>query len=177
MPVSGSGRGRSHRRAIERTTAVTGSILWRAADAPRREDAILLDTHEWVWTLDGAVEYMAPEATEVIASAAAAGRLYVSDISFWEVSLKVARGKLTLSIDHTLWLTRAATAPGIRGLPLARDVLIQNTLLPGEMRGDPADRMLVAQAQLEGLSLLTCDRLIVEYAASQPGVPVCDARR
>jgi PIN domain nuclease of toxin-antitoxin system len=55
-------------------------------------------------------------------------------------------------------------------------VLIQSTRLPGELHGDPADRILVAQAQLGGMSLVTCDRVIVEYAASQPGVPVCDAR-
>ncbi len=167
-------RGRSPRRPVAPSSVA--SALWRAGDEPARRDALLLDTHAWLWTLDGRTERLAAGAVALITAAAADGRLYVSDISFWEVSMKVAKGKLTLAIDSTLWLTRAATAPGIRTLPLTRDVLIQSTRLPGEVHGDPADRMLLAQAQLGGLSLLTCDRLIVDYAASQPGVPVCDAR-
>ncbi|HEX6629456.1 MAG TPA: type II toxin-antitoxin system VapC family toxin [Gemmatimonadaceae bacterium] len=178
MAASGSGRERPRRRATGRptTAARAASALWRAADEPTREEPLLLDTHAWLWTLDGATDRMAAEAVTLITSAAAAGRLYVSDISFWEISLKAAKGKLVLAIDPTLWLTRAARAPGIQGLPLTRDVLIQSTRLPGELHGDPADRILVAQAQLGGMSLVTCDRVIVEYAASQPGVPVCDAR-
>jgi PIN domain nuclease of toxin-antitoxin system len=183
MATSGSGQGRPRRGGTRRPTSVAGvtsaavaSALWRAAHEPDREDALLLDTHAWLWTLNGSTDDMAAEAVALITAAAAAGRLYVSDISFWEVSLKAVKGKLALSIDPTLWLARAAAAPGIRGLPLTRDVLIQSTRLPGEPHGDPADRMLLAQAQLGGMSLLTCDRLIVEYAVSQPGVPVCDAR-
>ena len=149
--------------------------MWRAADEPRREDALLLDTHAWVWTLDDSLERLAPDAAALISRAAADGRLYVSDISYWEVSLKASKGKLGLSTNPTVWLARAAEAPGIRGLPLSREVLIQSSLLKGMPHGDPADRILIAQAQLGSMSLLTCDRLIIDYAARQPGVPVCDA--
>lgn len=38
------------------------------------------------------------------------------------------------------------------------------------------DRILLAQAQMLGASLLTCDRVIIAYAARTPGIPVCDAR-
>lgn len=120
---------------------------------------------------------MAKGAWTHIDAAARERRLFVSDISFWEVSLKAAKGQLTLPTHPTLWLGHAAAAPGIQFLPLTRDVLIQSTLLAGEPHADPADRMLIAQAQLSGMSLLTCDARIIEYAARQPGVPVCDARR
>ncbi|MBI1810007.1 MAG: type II toxin-antitoxin system VapC family toxin [Gemmatimonadetes bacterium] len=155
---------------------VSESALWRASRAGARTDGLLLDTHSWLWTLDGTRGMMSEPAVGLVASAAAAGRLFVSDMSFWEVSLKTAKGKLTLSLDPTLWLERAARAPGIQLLPVTRDVLIQSTRLPEPVHGDPVDRILLAQAQLLGLSLLTCDRLIVEYAAQQVGVPVCDAR-
>ena len=112
-----------------------------------------------------------------IEAAAREGRLFVSDISFWEVSLKAAKGQLSLPMHPTLWLGQAARAPGIQGLALTREVLIQSTLLPGDPHADPADRMLIAQAQLGNMSLLTCDARIIAYAARQPGVPVCDARR
>ena len=93
------------------------------------------------------------------------------------MSLNAAKGQLTLPTHPTLWLGQAAGAPGIQGLALTRDVLIQSTLLAGDPHADPADRMLIAQAQLSNLSLLTCDARIISYAARQPGVPVCDARR
>ncbi len=153
------------------------SACWRAALSPRRRDPLLLDTHAWVWTLDGRRDAMVAQAAVLIEAAARDGRLYVSDISFWEVSLKAARKRLAFSIDPTLWLSKAADAPGIRGLPLTREVLIQSTLLPDTLHGDPADRMLIAQAQLSGCSLLTCDQRIVAFATSHRGIPVCDARR
>ena len=112
-----------------------------------------------------------------IDAAAQERRLFVSDISYWEVSLKAAKGQLTLPMHPTLWLGQAAGAPGIHGLTLTRDVLIQSTLLAGEIHADPADRILIAHAQLMHLSLLTCDARIIDYASREHGVPVCDARR
>jgi PIN domain nuclease of toxin-antitoxin system len=155
----------------------TDSAYWRATRDPRRRDALLLDTHAWVWTLDGRRDAMSAQAVTLIEAAARDGRLYVSDISYWEVSLKAAKGRLAFNIDPTLWLSRAADAPGIRGLPLSRGVLIQSTLLDDTLHGDPADRILIAQAQLSGLALLTCDQRIVTFAKSHRGIPVCDARR
>lgn len=137
---------------------------------------MLLDTHVWLWTLDGIVGTMSDGALAQIEQAAAERRLFVSDVSYWEVALKVSKGKLSLAIDPTLWLARASQAPTLQSLPLTRDVLIQSTLLAGTPHGDPADRMLIAQAQLSGMSLVTCDKGIIAYAERQSGVPVCDAR-
>lgn len=150
--------------------------LWRAADSPTRDTPLLLDTHVWLWTLDGTVGALSKPAVRLIERAATDGRLYVSDISFWEVAMLVSKGRLELAADPTRWLQRAALAPGIQLLSLTRDVLIESTRLAGAVHGDPADRMLIAQAQLIGASLLTCDKGIVAYAARTPGVPVCDAR-
>ena len=100
----------------------------------------------------------------------------MSDIWFWEVSRKAANGKFALPTHHTLWLGHAAAAPGIQGLALTRDILMQSPLLAGNPHADPVDRMLIAHAQLSNMSLLTCDARFIAYAARQPGVPVCDAR-
>jgi PIN domain nuclease of toxin-antitoxin system len=150
--------------------------LWRAAESPLRDAPLLLDTHVWLWTLDGTVGALTKPAIRLIERAAGEGRLYVSDISFWEVAMLVSKGRLELAADPSRWLQRAALAPGIQTLPLTRDVLIESTRLAGTPHGDPADRMLIAQAQLIGASLMTCDKGIVAYAARTPGVPVCDAR-
>jgi len=155
---------------------VSRSSVWSARREPARRDPLLLDTHVWLWALDDRRGRMCDAAFGLVSAAAEDRRLYVSDISFWEVSLKAAKGSLLLSVDPLLWLERAARAPGIQALALTRDVLIQSTRLPGEMHGDPADRMLVAQAQLAGLTLMTCDAQLVQYAKARRGVRVCDAR-
>lgn len=166
----------AYKKRLPPVRRVAESSLWQASRSAGRSDALLLDTHVWLWTLDGTRGMMTERAAALVESAAADARLFVSDISFWEVSMKVAKAKLTLSVDPALWLERAARAPGIQALPVMRDVLIQSTRLPGALHGDPADRILLAQALLGGLSLMTCDRLIIEYAAKQRGVSVCDAR-
>ncbi len=155
---------------------VAGPLLWRASKGTTRTDVLLLDTHAWIWMLHAAFEHMSAGAWSLIAAAASDRRLYVSDISFWEVSLKASKGQLRLPTHATLWLGQALRAPGVHGMALTREVLIQSTLLAGEPHADPADRMLIAQAQLSGMSLLTCDTRIIAYAARVPGIPVCDAR-
>jgi len=101
----------------------------------------------------------------------------VSDISFWEVGVKAAKGRLPLSIDVNVWLSRAQSAPGFRFLPLERDVLTLSTQLAGSAHNDPADRMLLAVAQLNNMPLVTVDETIIAYAKANAGTPVVDARR
>jgi PIN domain nuclease of toxin-antitoxin system len=151
--------------------------VWRPADLPAYDGPLLLDTHIWVWLLEGAATQMGAGLVPLLDRSGAAGRLRVSDISFWEVAVKSAKGTLTFSVDAGVWLRRAEKAPGIRFLPLDRDVLFQGTRLAGAAHNDPADRMLIATAQLLAIPLVTADRLIIDYATARPGTPVVDARR
>lgn len=168
---------KSARRVREPAPHYSGEpALWRAAESPSRETPLLLDTHAWLWTLDDTKGALSKAATRLIERAAAADNLYVSDISFWEVAMLVSKGRLELAANPTLWLQQAAQAPGIQLLPLTRDVLVASMMLAGTLHGDPADRILLAQAQRVGCALLTCDKAIVAYAERQNGVPVCDAR-
>jgi PIN domain nuclease of toxin-antitoxin system len=90
--------------------------------------------------------------------------------------VKAAKGKPTFSVDVAVWLQRAEQAPGIRLRPLTRPVLLQSTRLSGTAHNDPADRMLIAMAQLDNIPLVTNDRLVLDYAAAHGGTPVVDAR-
>jgi PIN domain nuclease of toxin-antitoxin system len=150
--------------------------VWRPADLPEYAGPLLLDTHIWLWHLDGSREYTTSDLTPLLDRSGARSNLFVSDISYWEVAVKAAKGKLTLSIDVAIWLQRAEQAPGIRFRALDRPVLLLSTRLPGSVHNDPADRMLIATAQLTSIPLVTTDRLIIEYAETQPGTPVIDAR-
>jgi PIN domain nuclease of toxin-antitoxin system len=120
---------------------------------------------------------MSARATQLIDRSGTASQLLVSDISYWEVAVKSAKGKLTLSVDVGVWLARASAAPGIRFLPLDRDVLLLSTRLAGAAHNDPADRILLAIAQLNNIPLVTADKLLIDYAKSHAGTPVVDARR
>lgn len=137
---------------------------------------LLLDTHIWIWYLEGASQQLSRPVSSLIERSGKASRLLVSDISYWEVAVKAAKGKLTLSVDAGVWLSRASAAPGIRFLPIDRDVLLLSTRLAGTARNDPADRMLIATAQLNNVPLVTADKLVIDYAKSNPGTPVIDAR-
>lgn len=150
--------------------------VWRAGDIPTRTTPLLLDTHVWCWVLKGERGVMAPAVRPLVDDAARSGRLFVSDISCWEVAMLVSKQRLELGDDVEDWLEHAAHTPGISLVPLTRAVLVRSTRLPGAPHPDPADRLLMALAQLLGASLVTCDRRILSYARTVPGIPVCDAR-
>ncbi len=172
-------RGGTRRRwAVRESDAQYSGMAaaWRAADAPERETPILIDTHAWIWTLEQTPAKMHRAASVLVDRAAASRRLFVSDFSFWEAGLLARKSRLPVDADAMLWLKRAAKAPGIVTVALSRDALVLSTQLPGNPPRDPADCILIAQAQMLGASLLTCDREIIAYAARTPGIPVCDAR-
>ena len=152
------------------------SKVWRAADLDSYDGALLLDTHVWIWHLTGDAERLSPSVVSLLDRVGSTSRLRVSDISYWEVAVKAAKKKITLAVDVAIWLQRAERAPGIRFLPLDRDVLLLSTRLSGTAHNDPADRMLIASAQINNIPLVTADRLIIEYARIVPGTPVVDAR-
>ncbi len=154
-----------------------GSKLWLPEELESYEGSLLLDTHIWMWYLAGDESQMSPGVSPLLERIGRESRLLVSDISYWEVAVKAARGKLSLSVDAAVWLSRASAAPGIRFLPLDRDILFLSTRLAGAAHNDPADRMLIATAQLNSVPFVTADGLIADYARSNPGTPVVDARR
>lgn len=136
---------------------------------------LLLDTHVWLWHLDGDTTRLTATIRRLVDRCGARNELFVSDISAWEVAVKSAKGQLTLAMDVPLWLSRAEQAAGIRFLPLSRPVLVLSTRLEGGMHGDPADRMLVATALLHAMPLVTADAEIVRYAKRNSGLRVVNA--
>ena len=137
---------------------------------------LLLDTHVWLWMLEGDTGRMSSSVIQLLKEEAKNESLLVSDISFWEVANKSAKGKLTLSIDAVIWLDKAGGAPSVTYLPVERSALVQSTRLRGEAPPDPVDRILLATAQLNSASLVTCDAQIIDYARRERGVSVRDAR-
>jgi PIN domain nuclease of toxin-antitoxin system len=137
---------------------------------------LLLDTHIWIWYLEGVERAIEPPLRALLDRCAAGAGLLVSDISSWEVGVKCAKGKLRFSVDPAIWLEEAVAQPGLRSLPVSRDALLHSTRLPGTPPGDPVDRILVATAQLDRIPLVTADIGILEYAGTISGVRAVDAR-
>jgi PIN domain nuclease of toxin-antitoxin system len=162
-----------------RSRAAHGEIpraAWRAGDYPRFAGPALIDTHIWLWYLDGAREEMAADALAMLRRAVTGDGLIISDMSVWEVGTKAAKGRLALAPSVDAWIDRAATRPGFRFASLDRPTLLASTQLPGAIHGDPVDRILIAAAAGAGIPLVTADRAIVDYANAARVVSVCDAR-
>ena len=151
--------------------------VWVPSELTGFEGPVLLDTHIWIWHLEGDDANTARGTAQLLDRCGVDGGLHVCDISAWEIAVKARKGKLHFSVDPLIWLRRAERAPGTRSLPLDREILLTSTMLPGEMHGDPADRMLIAAAKLHNLPLVTADASIVAYAKANPGTPVVDVHR
>jgi len=116
---------------------------------------LLLDTHALLWwALDD--PKLSAAARDVIADPGS--RVSVSAASMWEISTKSARGRLPVKGDLRGILARQPIHP----LPITADHAWAAGQLPLHHR-DPFDRILVAQAQLEGLTIVTRDPDIVRY--------------
>lgn len=142
------------------------------------DELLLLDTHVWLWYLEGGEGQLSELALDLLRRANQAHRLAVCDVSVWEIGVKAAKGRLELSFDLPLWMARAERVPGITFLPLDRQTLMLSTMLPEGMSGDPVDRMLVAAAVLQPCPLVTKDRAIIDYARREKklALSVVDAR-
>lgn len=125
--------------------------------------AVVLDTHALVWLLQGSPR-LGPQSRAQIEAAAATDRAFVAAISVWEIAMLVAKGRLALDREVGDWIAAALSLPGLRLAPLDPRVAVDATRLPGEIHGDPADRMIVATARQRTATLITDDQLVLQYS-------------
>lgn len=102
---------------------------------------------------------------------AAASRVMVSPISCWQVARLVAKGRVELDRPTAKWVQDLFAAPGLGVAELTPGVATAAGELTG-FHGDPADRILYATARASGTTLLSADRQLQTYAASDGTVHV-----
>jgi len=120
---------------------------------------LLLDTQAFLWwVMDEAA--LSSRARQLIQDGTSV--LYLSAASAWEISIKAALGKLRLSGEPGKVITEQMAANGIHPLPIQVSHALHVYSLPPH-HGDPFDRMLVAQSQLEDLPIVTPDEQIARY--------------
>lgn len=97
-------------------------------------------------------------------NAESAGNLRVSVISVWELGMLEERGRVALPMNIRNWVEEALTKPGISLAPLTTEIAIESSNLPGNLHGDPADRIIVATARAWSATLLTKDERLIDYS-------------
>lgn len=120
--------------------------------------AVLLDTCALIWLGFGdeslsRVAKMRIEESEIV---------YVSPVSLWEISNKYRLGKIELPQAPRVWLKNVCSRHRLTTLPLTNEIMISAGELP-EHHKDPADRMIIASALAEGISVVTGDRKFSLY--------------
>lgn len=123
----------------------------------------LVDAHSLIWALNdptklGTAAAMALQDSE--------NELLVGAGTLWELSIKTALAKLTLSMPFRQWMEKAITDLGLVVLPILLDHADRQSGLPFHHR-DPFDRLLAAQSLVEGMPLVSADAIFDQYGVNR----------
>jgi PIN domain nuclease of toxin-antitoxin system len=123
----------------------------------------LIDTQSVIWYVDQD-HLLSPTAHAAITSPA--NDLLLSAASVWEIAIKVGLRKLALSLPYRRWMAKANAGPGLSILPVAVDYADVQAGLPHHHR-DPFDRLIVAQALVEGVPVISADSQLDAYGITR----------
>jgi PIN domain nuclease of toxin-antitoxin system len=127
---------------------------------------VLLDTHVWLWALTDAASLPDSFRTRL---RSVRDTFLISAASAWEIAIKASLGRLRLPVDAPTFLRAAVRDLPVTELPVAFAHAARVAELPLHHR-DPFDRIMIAQAQVEGLAIMTVDPAFRAYR-----VPVFDS--
>ena len=120
---------------------------------------LLLDTVAFIWLVEGSSRLSAPARESIIDSANDA---YLSAASAWEIAIKNGLGRLPLRVPPEQFVVEQRRRHRLDSLPITEEAALQVGKLPNLHR-DPFDRLIVAQAIAESMTVVTPDRLIKMY--------------
>jgi PIN domain nuclease of toxin-antitoxin system len=120
---------------------------------------LLLDTHTFIWW-DGSPQQLGPQAKP--ACFESANELVLSVASVWEMQIKVMLGKLTLRKPLRQLVTDQVQQNGLIVLPVNLEHTLRLDSLPSHHK-DPFDRLIVAQALVEGWPVVSHDPAVAQY--------------
>lgn len=124
---------------------------------------LLLDTHSLLWAVDQP-SMLGPNAKPALEDLA--NNLLLSAATLWEIAIKIGVNKLTLSLPYRQWMTRAMNDLGVIILPVTIEYADVQATLPFHHR-DPFDRLLIAQALVENIPLVSNEALFEQYGISR----------
>ncbi len=124
---------------------------------------LLLDTHTVLWF------YLADPQLSIPANAAIvdpSNEKWVSPACYWEIAIKISTGKYVLAQPYEDFWRNAIEANGFQILPIVPRQTALLTTMPYHHR-DPFDRLLIAQAMAEGMSVVCADAIFDSYGVSR----------
>ena len=120
---------------------------------------VLLDTHTFLWWITDD-RRLSLRAREVISNEE--NELFISAATGWEIAIKVRIGRLELPDDPERFVPEQLRINNFKPLSVGMDHALHVSILPDHHR-DPFDRMLIAQAQVEGMPIVSADPNIEKY--------------
>lgn len=119
---------------------------------------LLLDTCALLWLATGA------EMTKASREAVASRSLHVSPISAWEIANLVRKSRIAFTLPVVTWFRQATGKMAATTPQLTVEILANSCGLPGAPPDDPADRIIIATAREADMTVVTRDRLILDYS-------------
>jgi PIN domain nuclease of toxin-antitoxin system len=119
---------------------------------------LLVDTHLLIWAAEG-IDCVPPGARAPMADPE--NELFFSAASLWEIAIKRGLGRADFQVDARV-LRRGLIDNGYRELAILSEHAVAIDALP-PIHKDPFDRLLIAQATVEGITLLTDDAIVAQY--------------
>lgn len=135
---------------------------------------LLLDTHTWIWTVEGDARRVGRRSRRLIAQAEGREAVRVSTATLFEIVALHTSGRLRLAQPAEQWIEASLDRPGVRVAELTRGVAVDAGFIPRPALPDPLDRVVVATARQLDALLLTADAAILAYAARTGNVRVHD---
>ena len=126
-------------------------------------EQFLLDTHVWLWLIDGSPR-LPQSSTLELNKLQRAGVLFGSVISVWEIALLESLGRVVLKTTIEEWLQTSFEDDGIQLQEISAAAAVEANRLPEAFHRDPVDRILVATARQMDFTLLTRDDALLAYA-------------
>jgi PIN domain nuclease of toxin-antitoxin system len=126
----------------------------------KSEGGYLIDTHVFLWAISS-VDKLSEKALSVLQDNLA--EIYLSKVSYWEICLKISKGKLKLKRGWQTQLEEERKKNRFKWLEVEPRHCEGILLLP-ELHKDPFDRMLISQSICESLCLISCDEKIAQYS-------------
>jgi PIN domain nuclease of toxin-antitoxin system len=125
---------------------------------------LLLDTCAVIF-LTEKIRLAAAAVKAMQATSEGGGITYISPITAWEIGMLTSRGRLQLLIKPERWFANLFQVPGVLLADISPDLLIASSYLPGKPPRDPTDRIIAATARDLGATLITRDRVLLDYGA------------
>ncbi len=120
---------------------------------------LLLDTHAWLWWISAPTRLRDETRNFISANTT---KVFFSVVTSWEVVIKHGLGRLSLSEEPSQFIPKRIKRDQLTILPVKLEHTLEVARLPNHHK-DPFDRLLVAQARVEGYTLVTSDQMVLQY--------------